>query len=309
MNGSGDEVRYLPAFLAVCEEGGFRRAGERLHLSRPAVSYQIRALERLVGVALFSRAGRGVTLTARGELLRDFCRNAFQDLAAVKERIATGDFSKGETLRVVSVSAFGRYVLFPVISKERAAPRFELRFPTQEEVLEAVTAGLADVGFIYEERVSSALHATPVGHEELVLVAGRAAARARLRTLDEIAAQPFVTWDEYEYVFGQWFQRTFGRQPRAFKSASHVEEMEEVLELVRLGRGQSVVPLDCARSLVKRGALAVLRPRRGRRVLNMIHAVQKPDRRSAAAERLIARVAGAFGPTRRGGGIRLRARS
>jgi DNA-binding transcriptional LysR family regulator len=285
-----DEIRYLPAFLAVCEEGGFGRAAAKLNLSQPAVSYQVRALERLVGAPLFSRSGRGVTLTPRGELLRDFCRRTFEDLGAVRAEMAGGEAARGRPLRIASVSAFGRYVLFPVLCAETPLPGFTLRFPTQEEVLEAVRAGVADVGFIYEERVSSALHLTPVAVEELVLVRRRVPRARPLATLEDGASQPFVTWDEHEYVFGQWFERAFRRPPRELRSVAHLEEMEEVLELVRRGAGLSVVPLDCARALVEARALEVVRPPRARPGWNPIHAVERPHRRSEAAARLIARV-------------------
>ena len=63
--------RHLRAFAAIVDAGGFARAAERVHLSQPALSRQIHALEDELGVPLFDRIGRRVQLTSEGEdLLR-----------------------------------------------------------------------------------------------------------------------------------------------------------------------------------------------------------------------------------------------
>jgi monoterpene epsilon-lactone hydrolase len=67
----GVEVRHLRAFVAVAEELNFSRAAERLYLSQPALSRQIRTLERVVGCELLHRSTHRVELTLAGEALLD----------------------------------------------------------------------------------------------------------------------------------------------------------------------------------------------------------------------------------------------
>src|SRR3954471_22697939 len=69
---SGLEIRHLAALQAVADSGNFSRAADRLGYTQSAVSQQVAALERIVGVALFERPGgpRPVTLTPSGEVLR-----------------------------------------------------------------------------------------------------------------------------------------------------------------------------------------------------------------------------------------------
>ena len=68
------ELSQLETFLAVAEERGFSRAAVRLNRSQPAVSQVIRKLEDDLGELLFERASRDGSLTAAGELLREYAK-------------------------------------------------------------------------------------------------------------------------------------------------------------------------------------------------------------------------------------------
>jgi DNA-binding transcriptional LysR family regulator len=73
-------LRHLRYLIAVAEELHFRRAAERLHLTQPALSHQVRQLEDVVGVRLFDRDGRGVSLTPAGETLVAEARRVLADV-------------------------------------------------------------------------------------------------------------------------------------------------------------------------------------------------------------------------------------
>ena len=70
------ELTHLHSFLRVADEGSVTRAAEGLHLTQPAVTQHVRALEREIGVPLFDRAGRGVQLTPAGEALRQYVQRS-----------------------------------------------------------------------------------------------------------------------------------------------------------------------------------------------------------------------------------------
>src|SRR2546427_6545146 len=74
------ELRHLRAFVAVAEELNFGRAAAKLYLSQPALSRQIRALERLVGCDLLRRSTHQVELTIGGEALLDRVRQLLVEL-------------------------------------------------------------------------------------------------------------------------------------------------------------------------------------------------------------------------------------
>ena len=89
------ELRHLRAFVAVAEELNFARAAARLYLSPPALSRQIRVLERLVGADLLRRSTHHVELTLAGEALLDRARGVLADVdeAVARTRAVGGELS------------------------------------------------------------------------------------------------------------------------------------------------------------------------------------------------------------------------
>jgi DNA-binding transcriptional LysR family regulator len=100
-------LRQLRAFATVAAAGGFARAADRLHLSQPALSRQIRALESELGVALFDRIGRRVRLTAEAEDLLRRTQRLLADADSLGERARslkagdTGILRVGATPQVI----------------------------------------------------------------------------------------------------------------------------------------------------------------------------------------------------------------
>jgi epsilon-lactone hydrolase len=94
------EIRHLRSFVAVAEELNFGRAAARLHLSQPALSRQIRALERLLGCELLRRSTHRVELTLAGEALLDRSRRLLRDLddAVAATQSVGGELARRLTL-------------------------------------------------------------------------------------------------------------------------------------------------------------------------------------------------------------------
>ncbi|MEZ0095394.1 LysR family transcriptional regulator [Streptacidiphilus sp. EB129] len=81
------DARQLEYFLAVVEHGGFTRAADALHITQPALSQAVRALERDLGAQLFERAGRGVVLSAAGTALVGPARTVVLDLQSARTAV------------------------------------------------------------------------------------------------------------------------------------------------------------------------------------------------------------------------------
>ena len=175
MKGAGKmELRQLRYFVAVAEELHFGRAAERTHVAQPALSKQVRNLERELGVELLDRSERRVKLTDAGSV---FLEKAYSVLEGAEEAEAAAvRAARGEVGRL-SVG-FSGYALYGVLPEALRA--FRSRFPgvelsAQEGCAETLAEGLMggrfDVGLLHppvEEGVGGALELETVTTEPLI---------------------------------------------------------------------------------------------------------------------------------------------
>jgi DNA-binding transcriptional LysR family regulator len=147
------DIHQLQTFVAVAREGSITRASERLHLSQPAVSAHIKAIEDTLGLSLFERTPRGMSLTLDGQRL--FAK-AEQTLAAHRELLEEATRLKGRltgklrlgTTSSSSTEALGR--LLTVLSERCPEVEVALQHGTSLEMLNGLRSGSLDAGFYNE---------------------------------------------------------------------------------------------------------------------------------------------------------------
>ena len=144
-------LRQLEIFLAVAAARSFRKAADRIALSQPALSQQIKELERELGTPVFDRLGRTVTLTEAGRLLEAHTHRVFATLQGAREAIGElCGLSRGSLLLGAS-STPGIYLLPWLL--ERFKTRYpdiqvSLRIGNTREIEERVRASEVDLGIV-----------------------------------------------------------------------------------------------------------------------------------------------------------------
>jgi LysR family transcriptional regulator for bpeEF and oprC len=164
-----DQLTSMRTFARVAELNSFTRAADGLELSRAVVSTQIADLERHLGVRLFHRTTRRVTLTADGTEYLERCRRILADVEAADEAVKRTRLRPQGRLRVDVPVAFGRHLLMP------ALPQFTARYP---DLSLEVQYNDRVVDLIAEE-VDVAVRVGPVGDKNLV---ARSVCRTRMVT-------------------------------------------------------------------------------------------------------------------------------
>ncbi|MER3405049.1 MAG: hypothetical protein C4289_07695 [Chloroflexota bacterium] len=134
------ELRHLRYFQAVAEERSFRRAAERLFISQPALSQQIRQLEEEVGVPLFDRIGKRVRPTAAGELLLGYAQRVLHELAEAQRALAEFEGLARGTLALGVVQTVDSYLI------PAALARFIPAYPAIAIRIEELPAGRLTLG-------------------------------------------------------------------------------------------------------------------------------------------------------------------
>jgi DNA-binding transcriptional LysR family regulator len=146
------ELRHLRYFIAVGDEQHFGRAANRLHVVQPALSRQIRDLERELGFLLFDRLPRGVRLTAAGTLFLNDARRILHDVEEAKRRAERMALGQAGTLRIGIATAVSWHGLVVNAFREfrRRHPDVELvvHHLVSVQQVEAVVSDRLDAGFV-----------------------------------------------------------------------------------------------------------------------------------------------------------------
>jgi DNA-binding transcriptional LysR family regulator len=251
------ELRHIRSFLSIAETLHFGRTAELIHISQPALSLQIRALEEEVGVRLFERNRRKTTLTAAGAAFREDAAAALSQLEQATRRAKAAANGKLGLLRIGFVSTAGSEIVPNIVRQFRQlnpAVEFSLRNILTAEQVHMLETGSLDIGFL---RVPIGEHAAldivVVHREPFVLVvpsSHKLAKRKRVR-LREVAGQDFVM---YERTYAPGFHdlmvgilRDAGIVPNVTQTAV---EIPTLISLVASGMGITLMPASVVKHYV-----------------------------------------------------------
>ena len=251
------ELRHIRSFLAIAETLHFGRTAELIHLSQPALSLQIRALEEEVGVRLFERNRRKTTLTAAGAAFRDDAAAALSQLNQAIRRARLAANGKLGLLRIGFVSTAGSEIVPNIVRQFRELNpevEFSLRNILTAEQIQMLETGTLDIGFL---RIPIGEHSTldvvTVHREPIVLVvpsSHKLAKRKRVR-LREVAGQDFVM---YERTYAPGFHDLMFGILRDARIAPNVTqtavEIPMLISLVASGMGITILPASAVKHSV-----------------------------------------------------------
>jgi DNA-binding transcriptional LysR family regulator len=251
------ELRQIRSFLSIAETLHFGRTAELIHLSQPALSLQIRALEEEIGVRLFERNRRKTTLTAAGLAFRDDAVAALSQLeqAIRKAKLAAG--GKLGLLRIGFISTLGVEIVPNIIRQFRELhPDVEvsLRNILTAGQVQMLETGSLDIGFLrLPIGAHSPLDVVTVHREPFVLVvpsSHKLAKRKRVR-LREVGGEDFVMYERtwapgfHDLMFG--ILRDAGIVPNVTQTAG---EVPTLISLVHSRMGITIAPSSVVKGSV-----------------------------------------------------------
>lgn len=257
------DLSLLRTFVAVHRAGSFTRAAALLGLSQPAVTSQIRALERQLGRPLFLRQARGVTPTTIGDELAHRAAPHLDALIEIAEK-DLGDGSGVRTLHLAGPPEFTTLRALPALTP-LTAQGLALRtsfFGNAEETLESLAAGHHDLAIVTARPRGGLLTATPLCDEEHVLIAGpRWAARLGTSVLREghvlLSQLPIVEVHESLPLVSRYWTAVFDSAPAAAGTVI-VPDLRAVLECAAAGAGLAVLPRYLCEEALDRGEVVAL---------------------------------------------------
>jgi LysR family transcriptional regulator, transcriptional activator of the cysJI operon len=256
----------LKSLLALARTGGVSRAAEVLHLTQPAVSQHIRALEESYGVALVSRRGKRVELTPAGETLAAFAerieaiyRSAERDMANVGALVRR--YEMGVTLTVAE------YLIPDLVGHfRRVSPNIRIRLSVQntEQTVELLQHNRIVLGLVEGPSPAVDLPSRHLVDDELIAVAAArhplSAARNDRIGLGELLAADLILREPgsgTRAVFEEYLVRS-GVDPRALVPFMEIGSLNAIKSLVQSELGVTVVSRRAVSRELAEGSLVRL---------------------------------------------------
>ena len=249
------EFRQLRYFVTVARELHFGRAADRLNITQPALSKQIRVLETNIGIKLFFRTKRSVKLTPAGEV---FLTEAQQLLQQAEQAIAKAKrTAKGEVGRLtIGFTATATYTVLPEL-----IGRFRYSYPGVEvEMLElsteaqvtALNQGEINLGFLHPPIDARGLEVYPLLSEEFMVLLPKQHRLISLKSLslEDLAQESFILHPRSEgpFLYDEFFQlcRQNGFKPQIVKE---VGSHQTRICFVAAGMGITFIPAGLQTSI------------------------------------------------------------
>ena len=241
----------LQAFAAVHEQGSVSGAAELLHITQPAVTRRVQALEQSLGAALFDRSGNRLRLTEAGEVLLPRAQALLTAREDAERAVADLKDQVGGRLRLATSHHIGLHRLAPVLrafTRRYPEVALDLRFEDSEAAHDLVLQRTCDLAVVTLDPAAPAAEDErfayePIWHDPLVFVCSpeHALAEASALNLSDIAGHAAVIPGLATYT-GRIVADLFARERLQLRQAMSTNYLETIGMLVGIGLGWSVLP-------------------------------------------------------------------
>ncbi|MDE1164615.1 MAG: LysR family transcriptional regulator [Pseudomonas sp.] len=254
-------LKQLRAFLAVAQTLSFAQAGERLHLSQPALSLTIKGLEESLGGTLLARTTRSVNLTPEGEALLPLARQLLADWDNTEELLRQQFTLQLGRVSIAAMPSFAGNLLPGALKVFRDRyPRINVAVHDviNEQVLEMVRHRRVELGIGFEPPPSRSVLFTPFYLDRFVAVVAADSPLAQLSSLtwQQLLSEDFITLQRPSAVrlmLEEGVSELHGKLAVAFES----HQLSTVGRMVAKGLGVSAVPALCIEQMHELGARCI----------------------------------------------------
>jgi DNA-binding transcriptional LysR family regulator len=241
-------LRAFECLVALVECGSVTQAATKLHMSQPALSHQIAALERELGTAVVERLARGVRPTAAGLAVVHEARLAINaSERAISVGKATGH-GRGGRIRIVCAETMTAWLLVPVLRqwrKQRPDVELDLSEHTSaDRMIDVLEAGGADIA-VCPRPSADHPHMEVLGREEMVVVSSLEHRFSRRRSVPpaELALEPFVHYKE-DNGNAVWVDQFVARYEVVLNPVLRTRSPRTAAQLAAAGMGVTIAPFS-----------------------------------------------------------------
>lgn len=270
----------VEGFLEVARTGNLSRAAEALHLSQPALTGRIQALEAELAATLFRRGRSGMALTDAGRAFVPAAERALETLRGGAALVRDVERGVAGELAIGAAAAVSAYVLPELLARftaQHPQVRLVVRTGHSEEIVEAVVRGEVAIGIGRELR-DARVASTPLYADELVLVARPDhpfAERGRI-DVDRLAEARLIFFDRTSSYYGltNALLRTAGVNPQGIMELDNIEAAKRMVER---GLGVALLPGTAVADSLRVGSLVRIALLGAAPIRRRIVAIERPQ--------------------------------
>lgn len=240
------ELRQLEYFLAVSKELHFTKAAEKLNISQPSLSQQIRALEHEVGMPLFDRIGKKISLTEAGRVLLSHSKTIFHEVEQARSAIQDLNGLHHGSLTIGSLLTVVNYLLPPaILDFNKQYPNIELSVLGLRtgEIREKLLQNELDIGITFLPVQDKEIVSIPLYKSELTLVVptSHSLTERKYVSIEELQDYPLILLPKNFYLTELITShcQNFNFKP---KPILEISTMESLIQMVAQGMGITVLP-------------------------------------------------------------------
>ncbi len=255
------ELQALRYFVEVARQGGFTRAGQALHVTQPAISKMVKALEEELGTPLLVRERRQVTLTDAGRILLERAQGVLDSLRVAKEEVLELAALRRGRLRIGMPPIVGVVYFAPLLAEFHLAYpgiELELREEGSHQIEALVMNRELDVGAVLLPTDESTFSIMPFMRDELRVVVNAKHPFGRRRTLAlrDVAGMPFVLYRPEFALHGHILDACHrsGFKPIVVSESSH---WDFIVAMVAANIGVAFLPMTICAQLDERQVRSV----------------------------------------------------
>jgi DNA-binding transcriptional LysR family regulator len=281
--------RQFEIFLAVARAKSFTRAAETLHVSQSTLSQHVLELERELGVRLFDRLGRAVTLTEGGRLLEEHATRIATTVASARRAIDELKGLERGSLVIGASTTPGIYVLPGIVAAfRRRYPGIDvsLQIANSQAIEERIRADTVDLGVVGGHMLGARERCVAAGLlDELLLIVPPRHPWAKRREIEprELADVPLLMREQGSAT-RLVTERTLRQAGVKFTAAMQLDHIEAIKQAVMSGLGLAFVSMYAVRGEIETRRLCGLRLR-GLRVRRHFHVIHNEARTLTASGR------------------------
>jgi len=252
----------LKIFYAVAQKKSFTLAARELFLTQPAVTIQIKKLERDCETKLFDRVGKKIFLTESGKILYAYAEKILTLLAQAEEALIDVKGLKSGKLTISASATVGSYYLpkiFEVFGKQYPDIEIQMNLTNSHQVVKDILAFKSDLGFAGELHRYEGLVIIPFLEEELVLIVppNHPFAHGEGVSLRDLAGQPFIT-REVGSATRELVEEKVERKGISLKVVMDLASNEAIKKAVGHGLGISISSRYVVQKEVDQGLLRMV---------------------------------------------------